>query len=105
MQWGFVWISLWLRILNIPHVFICHLHLWELSNSFPHLLIGFFLLLLLISFSSLYILDIIPLSVEWLAKIFSLSVGYLLILVIVSFHVQKLCNLMQSHLSILALIS
>jgi hypothetical protein len=40
------------------------------------------------SWSSLYILDINHLSDEELAKVFSHSVGYLLILVIISFAVQ-----------------
>jgi hypothetical protein len=42
---------------------------------------------------------------EYLATTFSHSVDYLLTLVIVSFVGQKLFNLLQFHLSMLALIS
>jgi hypothetical protein len=51
--------------------------------------------------SSLYILDISPLSDLGLVKILSHSVGGLFVLLTVSFALQKLCNFMRSHLSIL----
>jgi hypothetical protein len=44
-----------------------------------------------------------PLSDLGLVKIFSQSVGCLLVLLTVSFALQKLCNFMRSHLSILDL--
>jgi hypothetical protein len=50
--------------------------------------------------SSLYILDISPLSELGLVKIPSQSVGGLFILLTVSFALQKLCNFMSAHLSI-----
>ena len=53
--------------------------------------------------SSLYILDISPLSDLGLVKILSQSVGGLYVLLTVSFALQKLCNFMRSHLSILDL--
>jgi hypothetical protein len=53
-------------------------------------------------FSSLCVLDINLLSDKHLGKILSHSVSCLFILVIVSFDVQKLFNLMQFHMSILA---
>jgi hypothetical protein len=53
--------------------------------------------------SSLYILDISPLSDLGLVKILLHFVGGLLVLLIVSFALQKLCNFMRSHLSILNL--
>jgi hypothetical protein len=53
--------------------------------------------------SSLYILNISPLSDLGLVKIFSQSVGCLFVLLTVSFALQKLCNFMRSHLSILDL--
>jgi hypothetical protein len=53
--------------------------------------------------SSLYILDISPLSGLGLVKILSQSVGGLFVLLTVSFPLQKLCNFMRSHLSILDL--
>ena len=52
--------------------------------------------------SSLYILDISPLSDLGLVKILSQS-GGLFVLLTVSFALQKLCNFMRSHLSILDL--
>ena len=52
--------------------------------------------------SSLYILDISPLSDLGLVKILSQSVGSLFVLLTVSFALQKLCNFMRSHLSILS---
>jgi hypothetical protein len=51
-------------------------------------------------FSSLYILDISPLSDLGLVKILSQSVGGLFVLLTASFALQKLCNFMRSHLSI-----
>jgi len=53
--------------------------------------------------SSLYILDIRPLSVVGLVKIFSQSVGCRFVLTTVSFALQKLCSFMKSHLLILDL--
>jgi hypothetical protein len=53
--------------------------------------------------SSLYILDINPLSDLGLVKILSQSVGGLFVLLTVSCALQKLCNFMRSHLSILDL--
>jgi hypothetical protein len=53
--------------------------------------------------SSLYVLEISPLSDLGLVKIIFQSVGYLFVLLTVSFALQKLCNFMRSHLSILDL--
>jgi hypothetical protein len=53
--------------------------------------------------SSLYILDISPLSHLGLVKILSQSVGGILVSLTVSFALQKLWNFMSSHLSILDL--
>ena len=55
--------------------------------------------------SSLYILDISPLSDLGLVKILSQFVGGLFVLLTVSFALQKLCSFMRSHLSILDLIA
>ena len=55
--------------------------------------------------SCLYILEIKPLSVESFVSIFSPSVGYLFVLFMVSFAVQKLVSLIRSHLFIFAFIS
>ena len=48
--------------------------------------------------SSLYILYFNPLSDMWFANIFFHSVGFLFILLIISFAVQKHFNLIQSHM-------
>jgi hypothetical protein len=53
--------------------------------------------------SSLYVLDISPLSDLGEVKILFKSVGGLFVLLMVSFALQKLCNFMRSHLSILIL--
>ena len=64
-------------------------------NSAPHILIGLFVPLESNFLSSLYILDISPLSDIRLVKV----------LLTLSFALQKLCNFMRSHLSILDLIA
>ena len=55
--------------------------------------------------SSLYILEIRPLSEVSLAKIFSHTVGSLFILMLFSSAMQKLFILMRSHLFILSFMS
>ena len=55
--------------------------------------------------SCLYVLEINSLSVASFAIIFSHSEGFLFILLIVSFVVQKLLSLIRSHLFIFAFIS
>ena len=50
--------------------------------------------------SYLYILEIKPLSVSSLANIFSQYVGYLFILLSISFAVQKLLSFIRPHLFI-----
>ena len=69
-----------------------------LFKSLSHSLIGLFVFLVLSCVSCLYILEINPLSVVSFAIIFSHSEGYLFILLIVSFPVQKLLSLIRSHL-------
>ena len=53
--------------------------------------------------SSLYVLDISPLSDVGLVKIFSQSVGCHFVLLTLSFALQKLFNFMRSHLLIVDL--
>ena len=57
------------------------------------------------SMSCLYILEINPLSVASFANIFSHSEGYLFILFMISFAVQKVLSFIRSHLFILVFIS
>ena len=76
-----------------------------LFRSFPHLLIGLFVYLVLSGMSCLYILEINPLSVVSFAIIFSHSEGCLFTLLIVSFVVQKLLSLIRPHLFTFAFIS
>ena len=73
-----------------------------LFRSSAHFLIGLFVLLVLSCMSSLYVLEINPLSVVSFAIIFSHSEDYLFILFIISFAVQKLLSLIRSHLFIFA---
>ena len=55
--------------------------------------------------SSLYILEIKPLSEVSLTNMFSHTVGPLFILMLFSLAMQKLSNLMRPHLSILSFMS
>jgi len=75
----------------------------SLFSSEPHFSIGLFVSLRSNFLSYLYILDISPLSVVGLVKIFSQSVVCRFVLTTVSFALQKLCSFMRSHLSILDL--
>jgi hypothetical protein len=75
----------------------------SLFSSVPHFLMGLFDFLESNFLSSLYILDISPLSDLGLVKILSQSVGGLFVLLTVYFALQKLCNFMRSYFSILDL--
>ena len=76
-----------------------------LFRYFPHCLIGLFVFLTLSCMSSLYILEINPLSVVSFAIIFSHSESCLFTLLIVFFAVQKLLSLIRSHLFTVVFIS
>ena len=102
-----VLICIFLMGSNTEHPFIC---LWTLSmsswekclfKSFAHFLIGL-LVLEWRHVSSLYILEIRPLSEVSLANMFSHTVGSLCILMLFSLALQKLFILMRSHLFILS---
>ena len=75
----------------------------SLFSSEPHFLMGLFDFMEPTFLSSLYILDISPLSDLEEVKILFQSVGGRFVLLTVSFALQKLCNFMRSHLSILDL--
>ena len=76
-----------------------------LFKSFAHFLIGLFVFLEWSHVSSLYILEIRPLSEVSLANMFSHTVGTLCNLVLFSLAMQKLFILMMSHLFILSFMS
>ena len=89
-------------------MFVSHLYFFFgeiLFRSFSHFLIGLSVFLVLNCMSCLYILEISPLSVVSFAIIFSHSEGCLFTLLIVSFAVQKLLNLIRSHLFTFVFIS
>ena len=96
---------------DTEHLFTC---LWTLCmsslkkclfKSFVHFLIGLLVFLEWSHVSSLYILEIRPLSEVSLANMFSHTVGSLFILMLFSIAMQKLFILMRSQLFILSFMS
>ena len=76
-----------------------------LFKSFAYFLTGLLVFLEWSHVSSLYILEIKPLSDVSLANMFSHMVSSLFILMMVSLVMQKLFNLLRSHLFILSSMS
>ena len=97
-------IRIFLITKDVEHFFRCFsaIYVSSVENSLfspvSHFLIRSFGSLESNFLSSLYILDISPLSDVGLVKIFSQSVGCHFVLLTVSFALQKLCNFMRSHL-------
>uniref|UniRef100_A0A9L0TH01 Uncharacterized protein n=1 Tax=Equus caballus TaxID=9796 RepID=A0A9L0TH01_HORSE len=73
--------------------------------SSAHFLSRLFVLLLLSCVSSLYIMEINPLSDKWLVNIFSQLMGCFFVSILFSLALKKLFSLMKSHLFILSIVS